>query len=65
MYTETECTWGGRTPLPPSIGSVAANFEIMASSLLAASKILNMAIFEVTWVYSNLRGHFVGGSIIV
>ena len=39
--------------------SVAAKFEYMAYSKLAAGKISNMEIFEFTYVYSNIHGHFV------
>ncbi len=40
-------------------GSVAAIFEYTAYSKLAAGKISNMGIFEYTYVYSNIHGHFV------
>jgi hypothetical protein len=40
-------------------GSVGAKFEYMAYSKLAAGKILNMEIFEFTYVYLNIHGHFV------
>ncbi len=39
--------------------SVAAKFEYTAYSKLAAGKISNMGIFEYTYVYSNIHGHFV------
>jgi len=39
--------------------SVAANFEVTAYSKLAAGKISNMAVFDFTYVYSNIHGHFV------
>ena len=40
-------------------GSVAAKFEVTAYSKLAPSKISNLCIFEYTYVYSNIHGHFV------
>ncbi len=40
-------------------GSVAAKFKYTAYSKLAAGKILNMGIFEYTYVYSNIHGCFV------
>ena len=42
-------------------GSVAAKFEYTAYSKLAAAKISNFGIFEVTYVNSKLPGHFVAG----
>jgi hypothetical protein len=39
--------------------SVAAIFEYTAYSKLAAGKISNIGIFEFTYVFSNLHGHFV------
>jgi hypothetical protein len=43
----------------PNGGSVAAKFKYTAYSKLAAGKKLNMGIFEYTYVYSNIHGHFV------
>jgi hypothetical protein len=40
-------------------GAVAAKFEVTAYSKLAPAKILNLCIFEYTYVYSNIHGHFV------
>jgi hypothetical protein len=40
-------------------GSVTANFEVMAYLKLAAGKISNLCIFNYTYVYSNIHGHFV------
>ena len=40
-------------------GSVAAKFEVTAYSKLAPPKISNLCIFEYTYVYSNIHGHFV------
>ena len=40
-------------------GSVAAKFEVTAYSILAPAKISNLCIFEYTYVYSNIHGHFV------
>ena len=40
-------------------GSVAAKFEVTAYSKLAPHKISNLCIFEYTYVYSNIHGHFV------
>jgi hypothetical protein len=42
-----------------SMGSVAAKFEVTAYSKLAPPKISNLCIFEYTYVYSNIHGHFV------
>jgi hypothetical protein len=42
-----------------STGSVAAKFEVTAYSKLAPAKISNLCIFEYTYVYSNIHGHFV------
>jgi hypothetical protein len=39
--------------------SVAAKFEVTAYSKLAPAKISNLCIFEYTYVYSNIHGHFV------
>jgi hypothetical protein len=39
--------------------SVAAKFEVTAYSKLAPRKISNLCIFEYTYVYSNIYGHFV------
>ena len=39
--------------------SVAAKFEVTAYSKLAPRKISNLCIFEYTYVYSNIHGHFV------
>ena len=39
--------------------SVAAKFEVTAYSKLAPAKISNICIFEYTYVYSNIHGHFV------
>ncbi len=54
----------GHSPLPPppqmrNGGSVAAKFEVTANSILAPAKISNLCIFEYTYVYSNIHGHFV------
>jgi hypothetical protein len=38
---------------------VAAKFEYTAYSKLAAGKISNVAVFDFTYVYSNIHGHFV------
>ena len=43
----------------PAGRSVAAKFEVTAYSKLAPSKISNLCIFEYTYVYSNIHGHFV------
>ena len=40
-------------------GSVAAKFEVTAYSILAPAKISNLCIFEYTYVYLNIHGHFV------
>ncbi len=40
-------------------GSVAAKSEFTAYSILAPHKISNLCIFEYTYVYSNIHGHFV------
>jgi hypothetical protein len=40
-------------------GSVAAKFEVTAYSKLAPGRISNLCIFEYTYVYSNIHGHFV------
>jgi hypothetical protein len=40
-------------------GAVAAKFEVTAYSILAPAKISNLCIFEYTYVYSNIHGHFV------
>ena len=42
-----------------STRSVAAKFEVTAYSKLAPPKILNLCIFEYTYVYLNIHGHFV------
>ncbi len=39
--------------------SVMAKFKYMAYLKLAPTKILNVCIFEYTYVYSNIHGHFV------
>ncbi len=40
-------------------GSVAAKSKFTAYSILAPRKISNLCIFEYTYVYSNIHGHFV------
>ena len=42
-----------------STRSVAAKFEVTAYSKLAPPVISNLCIFEYTYVYSNIHGHFV------
>ena len=44
---------------PQLCRSVAAKFEVTAYSILAPCKISNLYIFECTYVYSNIHGHFV------
>ena len=45
-------------------GSVAANFEVTAYSILAPAKISNLCIFEYTYVYSNIHGHFMDDTYV-
>jgi hypothetical protein len=57
--TKMRSTHPPSKPLERKQGSVAANFKVTAYSKLAPAKISNLCLFEYTYVYSNIHGHFV------